>query len=133
MVIKLTKTLEKYQIVEKSIIKTYRKEIWARFIKAVKEYELIKDGDSIMVCISGGKDSFLLAKCIEEIKRHGKINFDAIYVCMNPGYSEANLNLIKNNAKLLNIDLQIFESDIFESVEVMNAKSPCYMLSLIHI
>ena len=76
MVIKLTKTLEKYQIVEKSIIKTYRKEIWARFIKAVKEYELIKDGDSIMVCISGGKDSFLLAKCIEEIKRHGKINFD---------------------------------------------------------
>lgn len=127
MVIKLTKTLEKYQIVEKSIIKTYRKEIWARFIKAVKEYELIKDGDSIMVCISGGKDSFLLAKCIEEIKRHGKINFDAIYVCMNPGYSEANLNLIKNNAKLLNIDLQIFESDIFESVEVMNAKSPCYM------
>ncbi len=123
----MVKVLKKYQEVEKSIIKTYRKEIWAKFIKAINDYELIKDGDSIMVCISGGKDSFLLAKCIEEVMKHGKVHFNARYVCMNPGYNEANLELIKKNAKLLNINLEIFESNIFESVEVMDAKSPCYM------
>lgn len=125
--ISLAKVLKKYQEIEKSIIKTYRKEIWARFIKAINDYELIKDGDSIMVCISGGKDSFLLAKCIEEVIRHGKINFTARFVCMNPGYNKANLELIKKNAETLNINLEIFESNIFESVEVMDAKSPCYM------
>lgn len=123
----MAKVLKKYQEVEKSIIKTYRKEIWAKFIKAINDYELIKDGDSIMVCISGGKDSFLLAKCIEEVMKHGKVHFNARYVCMNPGYNEANLELIKKNAELLNINLEIFESNIFESVEVMDAKSPCYM------
>lgn len=123
----MAKTLEKHQEIEKSIIKTYRKEIWAKFIKAINDYELIKDGDSIMVCISGGKDSFLLAKCIEEVMKHGKVHFNARYVCMNPGYSEANLNLIKKNADILNLNLEIFESNIFESVEVMDAKSPCYM------
>lgn len=123
----MAKVLKKYQEVEKSIIKTYRKEIWAKFIKAINDYELIKDGDSIMVCISGGKDSFLLAKCIEEVMKHGKVHFNARYVCMNPGYNEANLELIKKNAELLNINLETFESNIFESVEVMDAKSPCYM------
>lgn len=123
----MAKVLKKYQEVEKSIIKTYRKEIWAKFIKAINDYELINDGDSIMVCISGGKDSFLLAKCIEEVMKHGKVHFNARYVCMNPGYNEANLELIKKNAELLNINLEIFESNIFESVEVMDAKSPCYM------
>lgn len=123
----MAKTLEKHQEIEKSIIKTYRKEIWAKFIKAINDYKLIKDGDSIMVCISGGKDSFLLAKCIEEVMKHGKVHFNARYVCMNPGYSEANLNLIKKNADILNLNLEIFESNIFESVEVMDAKSPCYM------
>lgn len=123
----MAKSLEKYQLIEKSIIKTYRKEIWARFIKAINEYELINDGDSIMVCISGGKDSFLLAKCIEEVMRHGKIKFTARFVCMNPGYNKANLDLIKKNAEILNLNLEIFESNIFESVEVMDAKSPCYM------
>lgn len=123
----MAKTLEKHQEIEKSIIKTYRKEIWAKFIKAINDYKLIKDGDSIMVCISGGKDSFLLAKCIEEVMKHGKVHFNARYVCMNPGYSEANLNLIKKNADILNLNLEIFDSNIFESVEVMDAKSPCYM------
>ena len=83
-----------YQEIERSIIKTYRKEIWSKFIKAVSDYELIKENDKIMVCISGGKDSFLLAKCIEELIKHGKFKFDAHYVVMNPGYLEKNKNLI---------------------------------------
>lgn len=119
--------MEKYKIIEKSIIKTYRKEIWSRFIKAIKEYELIKKNDRIMVCISGGKDSFLLAKCIQELKRHGKIKFDAYYVVMDPGYKEKNKQLIIENAKTLNVPIEIFESNIFEAVNTMDTKSPCYM------
>ena len=119
--------MEKYKIIEKSIIKTYRKEIWSRFIKAIKEYKLIQENDNIMVCISGGKDSFLLAKCIQELKRHGKIKFDAHYVVMDPGYKEENKQLIKDNAKILNIPIEIFESNIFEAVNTMDTKSPCYM------
>ena len=78
--------MEKYKEIEKSIIKKYRKEIWSKFVKAVKEYELINENDKIMVCISGGKDSFLLAKCFQEIIKHGKFKFEACYVVMNPGY-----------------------------------------------
>ena len=119
--------MEKHKEIERSIIKKYRKEIWSRFVKAVKEYELIKDGDKVMVCISCGKDSFLLAKCIEELKKHGETKFDAEYVCMNPGYSPKNLDMIKENAKTLNIDLQIFDSNIFEVVDSgVFKKSPCY-------
>lgn len=118
--------MEKYKEIERSIIKKYRKEIWSRFVKAVKEYELIKDGDKVMVCISGGKDSFLLAKCIEELKKHGETKFDAEYVCMNPGYSPKNLDMIKENAQKLNIDLQIFSSDIFKVIDSGIFKSPCY-------
>ena len=91
--------MEKYQEVERSIIKKYRKDIWSKFVKAVKEYYLINEGDKVMVCISGGKDSFLMAKCIQEIKRHGKINFEAKYVVMNPGYNEKNKELILKNDK----------------------------------
>ena len=119
--------MEKYRIIEKTIIKTYRKEIWSRFIKAIQEYKLIEENDKIMVCISGGKDSFLLAKCIQELKRHGKINFEAEYVVMNPGYAQKNINLIKENIEKLNIPAQIFESNIFEAVNNMETKSPCYM------
>ena len=86
--------MEKYQEIERSIIKKYRKDIWSKFVKAVIDYELIKENDKIMVCISGGKDSFLLAKCIEELSRHGKFPFEARYVCMNPGYNEYNKELI---------------------------------------
>lgn len=119
--------MEKYKEIEKSIIKKYRKEIWSKFIKAIQEYELINENDKIMVCISGGKDSFLLAKCVQEIKRHGKVNFEAKYVVMDPGYSKINRELIVANAKTLNIDIEIFESDIFEIVDKIDFKSPCYM------
>ena len=115
-----------YKEIEKSIIKKYRKEIWSKFIKTVKEYELIQENDKIMVCISGGKDSFLLAKCMEELTRHGKIKFECKYVIMNPGYKERNLNLIKKNLKKLNIDAIIYDSDIFDIVTKVE-ESPCYL------
>ena len=115
-----------YKEIERSIIKKYRKDIWSLFVKAVKEFELINDGDKIMVCISGGKDSFLLAKCMEEIKRHGKVDFELKYVCMNPGYNEKNKKLILSNAKKLNIDLEMFDSDIFDIVKDVD-RSPCYL------
>lgn len=113
--------------IERSIIKKYRKEIWCKFTKAIRDYNLIQANDKIMVCISGGKDSFLMAKCFQEIKKHGKLNFEAYFVVMNPGYTDKNLNLIKENAKVLNVPIEIFNSDIFASVDVMKAKSPCYM------
>ena len=119
--------MEKYQEIERSIIKTYRKEIWSKFTKAINDYKLIEQNDNIMVCISGGKDSFLLAKCIQEVKRHGKINFNAHYVVMNPGYNEKNLKKIKENAKTLNIPIEIFESNIFDVVNNVPSKSPCYL------
>ena len=119
--------MERYKEIERSIIKKFRKEIWARFIKAIKEFKLIEENDKIMVCISGGKDSFLLAKCIQELKRHSQINFEARYVVMNPGYSNYNKNYIMENSKILNVPIEIFESDIFEVVEKLDTKSPCYM------
>ena len=118
--------MEEYKEIERSIIKKYRKEIWSRFIKAVKDYELINEDDKVMVCISGGKDSFLLAKCIQELKRHSKINFDAHYVVMDPGYTEYNKNLIMENAKKLNVPIEIFKSNIFDVVYTVD-KSPCYL------
>ena len=118
--------MEKYKEIERSIIKKFRKDIWAKFVKAVIEYKLIEEKDRIMVCISGGKDSFLLAKCMEEIKRHGKFDFDVHYVCMNPGYNEKNKELILDNAKTMNIDLEMFESDIFDIVKDVD-RSPCYL------
>lgn len=114
------------EVIERSIIKTYRKEIWGRFIKAIKDFKLINEGDKIAVCISGGKDSFLLAKCMQEFKRHGKTNFELVFICMNPGYNDLNLELIKHNAKLMNINLHIFETEIFEIVEKQKV-SPCYL------
>ena len=119
--------MEKYKEIEKSIIKKYRKEIWSKFVKAVKEYELIEENDKIMVCISGGKDSFLLAKCFQEIIKHGKFKFEAHYVVMNPGYKKENIELIKKNAEELNIPIEIFESDIFEVVDTISSESPCYL------
>lgn len=119
--------MERYQEIERSIIKKYRKDIWSKFVKAVKEYELIKENDRVMVCISGGKDSFLLAKCIQELKRHSEISFDAYYVVMNPGYTEKNRNAILENAKLLNVPIEMFDSDIFEVVNTVASKSPCYL------
>ena len=119
--------MERYKEIERSIIKKYRKEIWAKFVKAVKDYKLINENDRVMVCISGGKDSFLLAKCVQELQKHGGIPFEASYVCMNPGYNEANKIKIFENAKILNINLEMFDSDIFEVANSLNEKSPCYM------
>ncbi len=119
--------MERYREIEKSIIKKYRKEIWSKFIKGVKDYELIKSGDKIAVCISGGKDSFMLAKCMQELQRHGLINFDLEFIVMNPGYKEENLKKIKENAHLLNIPITIFETDVFSVANKLNEKSPCYM------
>ena len=119
--------MERYKEIERTIIKKYRKEIWSKFIRAVNDFKLIEENDKIMVCISGGKDSFLLAKCIEEIKRHGKIHFDAYYVVMNPGYSDKNKELILKNAKTLNLPIKMFETDIFEVVSTIETDKPCYL------
>lgn len=119
--------MEKYQEIERSIIKKYRKEIWRPFVKAVNEYELIQENDNIMVCISGGKDSFLLAKCIQELQRHGKIKFNAYYVVMDPGYNDYNRDFILDNAKILNVPIEMFQSDIFDVVAKIDSKSPCYL------
>ena len=118
--------MEKYVGIERSIIKKYRKDIWSKFIKAISDYELIKEGDNIMVCISGGKDSFLLAKCIQELIRHGKFPFTAHYVVMDPGYNKINRQLIENNAKLLNVPIEIFETKIFDVTAKVDG-NPCYL------
>ena len=119
--------MERYKEIERSIIKKFRKEIWARFVKAVKDYKLINENDNVMVCISGGKDSFLLAKCIQELERHSDIKFNAHYVVMNPGYNENNHEMILKNADILNIPIEIFSSDIFNVVTSVNEGSPCYL------
>lgn len=111
--------------INKSIVKTYKKSIWKKTIKAIDEFQLIEKGDHIAVCISGGKDSFLLACVLREINRHYKIKFQLTYLCMNPGYSEEHLNQIKNNAKILDIPLTIFDAPIFESIT--DEKNPCYI------
>ena len=117
---------EKNKEVERSIRKKFHKDIWCRFTKAINEYELIADGDKIAVCISGGKDSMLMAKLFQELKRHGKIQFEVEYLVMNPGYNEANLNQILENAKMLNVPITVFESEIFDIV-ADDDDSPCYL------
>lgn len=112
--------------IERSIIKRYRKDIWARFIKGIIDYQLVKENDHIAVCISGGKDSFLLAKCMQELKRHGKVNFDLEFIVMDPGYNKKNYDLIVSNAKKMDIPIKIFKSDIFEIVNNVE-ESPCYL------
>lgn len=111
--------------INKSIVKTYRKTIWKATIKAIDEYQLIQEGDTIGVCISGGKDSFLLACVLREINRHYKIKFNLKYIVMNPGYKEKHLNKIIENAKILEIPIEIFETSIFANVE--GEKNPCYL------
>lgn len=112
--------------IERSIIKRFRKEIWRPFVKALNEYNMIKEGDNIAVCISGGKDSMLLAKCMQEILRHGKMEFGLKFIVMDPGYHPDNRRLIEENAALMGIPVHIFESDIFDTV-VDAGGSPCYL------
>lgn len=112
--------------IERSIVKKFRKEIWRPFTRAINEYELIQDGDRIAVCISGGKDSMLLAKLFQELERHGKKNFEVVFLVMDPGYNPENRNRICDNAKILNVPITIFETEIFETV-VDIIDSPCYL------
>ena len=112
--------------IERSIIKKFRKPIWRRFTKAIREYELVQDGDKIAVCISGGKDSLLMAKLFQELSRHGKKNFEVVFLVMNPGYNEINYQTIKDNAQILNVPITVFESDIFNIV-ASEEQSPCYL------
>ncbi len=111
---------------ERSIVKKFRKEIWRKFTKAINEYELIQDGDKIAVCISGGKDSMLMAKLFQELERHGKKNFEVVYLVMNPGYNELNYQTILNNAKLLEVPVTVFKTEIFDTVADIT-ESPCYL------
>lgn len=122
----MAKLLEKHQLVEQSINKKFRKEIWNRFIEGVKNYKLIQENDRIAVCISGGKDSMLLAVLMRMLKRYSEINFDLEYIVMNPGYNKANIEKIENNAKILNIPINVFTTDIFSVVD-KTVESPCYL------
>lgn len=112
--------------IERSIIKKFRKPVWRRFTKAINEYQLIKDGDKIAVCISGGKDSMLMAKLFQELARHGKKNFEVVFLVMNPGYNEANYQLILENSRTLGIPITVFQSEIFDVV-AGEESSPCYL------
>ncbi len=118
--------MERYKEIERTIITTYRKTVWKRFISGVNRYKLINEGDKIAVCISGGKDSMLMAKCIQEMHRHCVVKFDAEYLVMDPGYNKANRQKIEENAALLNVPVHIFETDIFNSV-VNVGDHPCYL------
>jgi tRNA(Ile)-lysidine synthase TilS/MesJ/rhodanese-related sulfurtransferase len=117
---------EKTREIELSITKKFRKPIWRKFTKGVLEYELVKNGDKIAVCISGGKDSMLMAKLFQEFQKHGKIKFELVFLVMNPGYNEDNWRIIQDNARLLGIPLTVFESEIFDTVATID-KNPCYL------
>lgn len=122
----MKKKLDSCKEVERTIITSYRKRIWSKFIKGITDFEMIEDGDKIAVCISGGKDSMLMAKCFQELRKHGRQNFEVIYLCMDPGYNEENRKMIELNARLLNVPLEIFETDIFDRV-VHIEENPCYL------
>lgn len=119
-------TGEKQKEIERSIIKKFRKGIWRKFTKGIREYDLIQDGDKIAVCISGGKDSMLMAKLFQELKKYSKVDFEVKYLVMDPGYNKENRQVIEDNARALQIPITIFESDIFDSVYTVE-KSPCYL------
>ncbi|MCM1438355.1 MAG: tRNA 2-thiocytidine biosynthesis protein TtcA [Roseburia sp.] len=123
----MSKQFTPCELIERSIITKFRKGIWTKFLQAVKRYNLIEAGDKIAVCISGGKDSMLLAKCVQELKKHSEIQFDAEYIVMNPGYSQKNLAQIESNLRLLEIPARIFGSDIFEVNGLIGGEHPCYL------
>ena len=118
--------MERYEEIEKTITKRFRKEIWKKFIKGITEYEMIKEGDKIAICMSGGKDSMLMAKCFQELKKHRKMNFEIKFIVMNPGYNEKNKQKIIENSNILNIPIIMFETDIFNRV-VNIENNPCYI------
>lgn len=112
--------------VERSLVKKFRKDIWRKFTQGINEYEMIQDGDRIAVCISGGKDSMLMAKLFQELERHGRKNFEVVYLVMNPGYNKENYQQILDNARSLNVPITVFETEIFEAVSDVG-DSPCYL------
>ncbi len=118
--------MERYQEIERTIIKTYRANLWAKFVKAIKEYQLLKPNDHVCVCISGGKDSMLMAKLFQELKRHSDFEFEVTYLLMDPGYNEYNRNLIMHNLEVLNIPVVKRNTDIFE-IANSQEKNPCYL------
>lgn len=118
--------MDKARAIERSIITKYRKTIWNKFIEGVKQYKLVNEGDKIAVCLSGGKDSALLAKLMQELQKHGEADFELKFIVMDPGYSKVNRKQIEDNAEILDIPIDIFETDIFASVEHVE-KSPCYL------
>ena len=120
------KELSRAQLIERSLMKRFRKEIWTKFILALKRYELVDDGDRIAVCVSGGKDSFLLAKLMQMLKKFSETKFELIFLCMDPGYSKENRKKIEENAQILEIPLEFFETNIFDSVANVE-KNPCYL------
>ena len=122
----MARTLQPYQAIERSIIKKYRKELWNPFVYAIKKYELIQAGDRIAVCISGGKDSMLMAKLMQELHRHSDVPFELVFLVMDPGYNEINRQKIERNAELLHIPITIFQTNIF-AVANNSEKSPCYL------
>lgn len=123
----MAKELTRAQKIERSIITTYRKELWSPFVLAVKKYRLIAEGDKIAVCISGGKDSMLLAKLMQELQRHSEVKFELVFLVMDPGYNQANREKIERNAALLNVPITIFESQIFETADTLAEDNPCYL------
>lgn len=118
--------MERYQEIERSIITKYRAKIWSKFIKGIKEFKMVEDGDKIAVCMSGGKDSMLLAKCFQELHKYSETKFDLVFLVMNPGYNEINKQKIIKNAELLNIPITMFETNIFECVDRIE-DHPCYI------
>ena len=118
--------MDRKKEIERSIITTYRKDIWAKFIKGIKKYEMVNENDKIAVCISGGKDSMLLAKCLQELQQHGDRKFELEFITMNPGYSKKNKEKIIENSKILGIPLHMFETDIFKRVEQIEDHM-CYL------
>ena len=122
----MPRELERWQLIERSIIKKYHKQLWTPFVTALKQYELIQSGDRIAVCISGGKDSMLLAKLMQQLQRHSDVPFELRFLVMDPGYAPANRARIEENAALLHIPVEIFESDIFD-VANRAEKNPCYL------
>ena len=122
----MAKVYDRLTEIERSIIKTYRKELWAKFVKAIDDYGLLKENDKVCVCISGGKDSMILAKLFQELHRHTKFPFEVHFLMMNPGYNNKNLDLIMHNLEVMNIPAKIIESNIFE-VANSQEKNPCYL------
>ncbi|MBQ3574862.1 MAG: tRNA 2-thiocytidine biosynthesis protein TtcA [Clostridia bacterium] len=123
----MARELKKHHLVERSLIKKYRKELWNPFIAAVKRYELIQEGDKIAVCISGGKDSIILAMLMKHLQKFSEVPFEIVYLCMDPGYNEENRRLILENAELLELPVEIFDTDIFSASEEAAGENPCYL------